>query len=235
MKFLRAGQVAEVVFGRLNSTVRLRLRRLFDGGFVKAWMPSLNEENVWSIDRKGLLVLDDGTPDGSVPRRLDRRLRHLLCINDVRIALSLAVSAEGGEVIEWKSDWQMKRPGARGLVPDALFTLRVRQQELTFALEVDLGGEPAPTVFAEKLQSYRSRPETLLVVVPTIRRLVTLLDVAAKEPDTADFLFTLREKITPVSILGPIWTSPRLMLAEPTAAFVSLCDLFEQEGGALNG
>ena len=201
-------------------------------------MPRLNlsEENVWTIDRKGLLVLDDGTIDGSAPRRLHRRLQHLLYINDVRIALSLAVSAAGGEVIGWKSDWQLKRPGERTLVPDGLFALRLGQHELPFALEVDLGGEPATTVFAEKLRSYRSRPEILLIVVPTVRRLAALLDVAAKEPGASEFLFTLQEKTTPTSILGPIWTSPRLALAEiTTATFISLLNLFELEGRGRNG
>src|SRR5438874_3383516 len=125
MKFLKTEQLARLHFGRLTSTVRIRLRRLADAGLIKAWMPSLHEQNVYSLTQKGLHILEeDNSRDGAalcVPRRLDRRLQHLLSANDVHIALICALAAQNGEVVEWRSDWQLKKPGERGLIPDALF------------------------------------------------------------------------------------------------------------------
>jgi hypothetical protein len=43
MKFLRTSQIARIGFGRLTSTVGLRLRRLLDVGFVKVWLTTLED------------------------------------------------------------------------------------------------------------------------------------------------------------------------------------------------
>jgi hypothetical protein len=163
---------------------------------------------------------------------LERRLDHLAAINDFRINLTLALQARGGEVVTWLSEWQIKEPGKQGLVPDALFQLRVGQRARTFALEMDLGGEPAQQVFAPKLRQYVTFrgchglvPESLVIVTTTTRRLYALLEAVAGEVKTADFLFTLRHTTTREQVLGKIWTSPRLAFAAPGAVeFVSLLD-----------
>ncbi len=239
MKFLRTSQLGALCFGRCNSTVRLRLRKLMDYGLIRAWVPDLNAENVYSLTKKGASVVQ-GEEDLerlplSIPRRLDRRLTHLLSINSFRISLVAALSTSNGEILSWLSDWQLKRPAVHSLVPDALFMLRRQEQQRQFALEMDLGGEPATTVFATKLKQYvvswrntGAHPDGLLVVTTTVRRLSHLLETAAKEPGAADILFTLKEKATPESILGTIWTTPRLAFAsERTLQFISLLDCFD--------
>jgi hypothetical protein len=146
----------------------------------------------------------------------------------------------GEEIGAWLSEWQIKLPGKQGLVPDALFQLRVGQWTRTFALEVDLGGEPAQKVFAPKLRGHVAFrgcnglvPEGLIIITNTLRRLYSLLETAAGEPGAADFLFTLRNKISEEQVLREIWTSPRLALATQGAVkFVSLLDLF---GGTAGG
>ena len=246
MKFLRTSQLAQLCFGRLNSTVRLRLRRLLDAGLIKTWVTALDEQNVYSLGRKGLAVLVGKSAceeiSFNIPRRLERRLDHLTAINDFRINLALALPTQGGVIVKWLSEWQIKQPGKQGLVPDALFRLRVGQQTRTFSLEVDLGGEPAQKVFAPKLHTHVTFrgynglvPENLVVVTHTLRRLYTLLEVATREPGAADFLFTLRNNTSREQVLGKIWTSPRLAFATPGAVeFISLLDFFGGTAGGLH-
>jgi hypothetical protein len=161
-----------------------------------------------------------------------------LCINSFRIALTQACRKKGGEIVHWQSDWQLKQPAARGIVPDALFTVRMRTEECRFALEIDLGGEPARTVFVSKLHHYAalsrngySPLDRLLVVTPTLRRLSRLLEVATKERESADVFFTLQEKIGANSILQAIWTTPHLAYAaDGPVQFRSLLDCFGEAG-----
>jgi len=105
MKFLRTSQIAMLCFGRLTSTARLWLRKLLDAELIRAWVSSLNEENLYSLDRKGLAILMserswEGTPP-SIPRRLERRIDHLSDINDFRVGLALALRARGGAIVAW--------------------------------------------------------------------------------------------------------------------------------------
>src|SRR6185436_14373284 len=72
MKFLRTSQIMRFCFGRSTSTIRLRLRKLLDAGLVRTWVPSLNEENIYSLDRKGLLALGQEGSGGRISRGLER-------------------------------------------------------------------------------------------------------------------------------------------------------------------
>ena len=238
-KFLTTSMIGRRCFGRINSTLRLRLRRLLDGGFIKVWMPSLNAENLYSLDKKAVSILlnDDSSEQVRliVPRRLERKMAHLLAINEFHISLSLALAANGGKVLSWKPDW-IKNPGQRGLLPDAVFQVRLNSVDAILALEMDLGGEPAQTIFGSKLRRYcyqyeqnGSQHDCLLVVTPTIQRLYALLKTAAEEPGAADFLFTVKDKTSRDEILAKIWTSARLTLSENgSEPFVSLTDLFSK-------
>ena len=73
------------------------------------------------------------------------------------------------------------------------------------------------------------------MVTATTRRLFALLEAAAHEPGTADFLFTVQDKTSPDGVLEAIWTSPRLAFANTDPVFVSLLDLFEQKGNEDDG
>jgi Replication-relaxation len=234
-KFLSTSMIGRLCFGRVNSTLRLRLRRLLDGGFIRVWMPSLNAENLYSLDKKAVSFLlnnSSSEPGLVVPRRLERKMAHLLAINEFHISLSLALAAKGSKILCWRPDW-IKNPGQRGLLPDAVFQVQLNSIEATFALEMDMGGEPAQTVFGSKLRRYcyqyelsGSQHDCLLVVTTTIQRLYALLRTAAKEPGAADFLFTVKDRTSGNEILAKVWTSARLALSENNSnPFVSLTDL----------
>jgi hypothetical protein len=245
-KFLSTSMIGRLCFGRVNSTVRLRLRRLLDGGFIKVWMPSLNAENLYSLDKKASsLLCDNGASEELsqvVPRRLERKMAHLLAINEFHISLSLALTAVKGKILTFQPDWKSKKLGQRGLLPDALFQVRLNLMEATFALEMDLGGEPAQTIFGSKLRKYcyqyqqgGSQHDCLLVVTTTIARLYNLLNAAAKEPGAADFLFTVKDRTSRDGILAKIWTSARLALSGDSEPFLSLTDFFGTAEGSPDG
>ena len=100
------------------------------------WVRSLNEENVYSLDRGGGAKLFGESP--SIPRTLDGTLDHLLGINQVRIACALALPVLGGELVCWCSDWELRAELRTRVIPDALFEVRWSHSVFQrFALEVD--------------------------------------------------------------------------------------------------
>lgn len=138
MRFLGTGQIARLFFGSTWGANK-RLRRLFDAGLVRVWLRSLAAENVYSITRAGVRALGAAEGAGaSIPRGLDGNLEHLLAINQVRISLALGVPAAGGELLSWRSDWDLRAIGKARIVPDALFVVRWTDAgERAFALELD--------------------------------------------------------------------------------------------------
>jgi Replication-relaxation len=234
MKFARADQIGRLFFNRHCSTVRNRLRRLVDAGLIKAWVTALAEPNLYSLTSRGLAALAVGEPEDAplcVPRRLDGKVRHLGAINDFRVNLALALERARDGRLRWRSEWQYRGSGKLCLIPDALFLLPIGTRAVSFALEMDLGGEPAQKVFAAKIRKYAAfgeRPDFILVVTTYTRRLLALVDAAGHEPGGADFLFTVRSATNPDGILGNIWTSPRLLTAQG-ATFRSLLDLSKEK------
>lgn len=240
MKFLRTSQIARLCFGRLTSTVRLRLRKLMDDGLIRAWLTSLNEENVYSLDRRGLALITDAEERWHVPTRLERRLAHLTAINDIRINLTIAAAACGGEIVWWYSDWELKEYGVQGLVPDAVFELRLGAGIRRFLLEVDLGSEPGARILGDKFRRYTVLDEQRggttalpLLVTTDVRRLSTLLEIAAREPGATEYVFTTLRSTSPERILGQVWTSARLSFGTSDCRFVSLAELVNGGNGGL--
>jgi hypothetical protein len=161
MRFAITTQLTRLHF-RSRWAANKRLRRLLDSGLVRVWVRSLSEENVYSLDRAGCLMLEkSGAGDGwTVPRGLDRNLDHLLAINQVRVSLAVSLPEAGGEIAWWRSDWEL-RTGARDkLVPDALFEVRWQDGKAsTFSLELD-NGSRSPRKFLGKMLGY-ARMRTL--------------------------------------------------------------------------
>lgn len=157
MRFLTTTQLAKLFFAGSRWAANKRLRKLLDRGLVHAWVRSLAQENVYSLDRAGLGFLTEQSEDvsWSVPRGLDGNLDHLLLINDVRISLALGLAAEGGEIRAWRSDWELRAPVRAKVVPDALFAIRWEDEERAFALEVD-NATRSPRRFLAKILRYRS-------------------------------------------------------------------------------
>jgi hypothetical protein len=155
LRFTTTGQLARLHF-KSRWAANKRLRKLLDAGLVRAWVRSLSEENIYSLDRGGLRLLKDSNAgDGwTTPRGLDRNLDHLLAVNRVRVSLATALPEAGGEIIWWRSDWEL-RTGARDqLVPDALFQVRWEDgKAVTFSLELD-NGSRSPKKFLSKMLAY---------------------------------------------------------------------------------
>jgi Replication-relaxation len=135
MRFLTTTRIASLAFAKSRWAANKRLRKLLDAGMVRVWVRSLNHENVYSLDRAGAKLLKIAVP---IPRGLDGNLDHLLSINRARIALAMGLSLVGGELANWRSDWELRAELKTRAIPDALFTVRWATGEAqSFALEVD--------------------------------------------------------------------------------------------------
>ncbi len=165
MRFVTTSQLTRLHF-KSRWGANKRLRRLLDSGLIRTWVRSLSEENVYSLDRAGVRLLEkSGAGDGwTVPRGLDRNLDHLLAINQVRVSLAVSLADAGGEILWWRSDWELRK-GVRGEpVPDALFEVQWENStSRVFALEVENGGR-SPRRFLRKILAYAKvrRGEALL-------------------------------------------------------------------------
>lgn len=158
-RFLTTRQLAELAFWGSREAARKRLRRLFDQGLVRAWVPdgNLGRENVYSLDRPGARLLGE-PPEGRdwpVPRGLDRELEHLLAANGIRIALALGLPEAGGELVYWLADWELKVRFRERVVPDGLFAVRWPEGERAYALEID-NRSRSPRRFLAKILRYRA-------------------------------------------------------------------------------
>jgi Replication-relaxation len=135
MLFLTTTQIAALGFEGSRWAAHKRLRKLLDAGLVRVWVRSLNEENVYSLDRLGATLVETEAP---IPRTLDGNLGHLLSINRMRIAIALALPAIGGALVRWRSDWELRADLKTRVIPDALFEIRWDDAGLQrLALEVD--------------------------------------------------------------------------------------------------
>src|SRR2546422_2735044 len=95
LRFATSRQLARLHFGGSCGAANKRLRKLFDAGLIRAWARSLAEENVYSLDRAGLRLLNPvDRKAASAPRSLDGNLDHLLAINEFRIGLALGLETE---------------------------------------------------------------------------------------------------------------------------------------------
>lgn len=159
MLFLRSSQISKLYFNDSRWAAQKRLRKLLDRKLIRVWVKGLSEENVYSLDRAGakyLAEVNELTETPFAPRGLARNINHLLYINDVRVALALALPGEDGELISWRSDWEL-RDGGKKLIPDALFAVRFANDEpRTVALEVDVNTR-SPQYFLKKIFRYETR------------------------------------------------------------------------------
>lgn len=152
LRFATTRQLARLYFGSRSGTNK-RLRKLFDGRYIRAWVDGLAEDNVYSLDRRGRGLLGDVGP---APRALDGNLSHLLAINDIRIAFAVELPRLGGELLWWHSDWELRAQARARLIPDALFEIRWPTEAQVVALEVD-NATRSPRMFLSKILGYASQ------------------------------------------------------------------------------
>ncbi len=125
MRFVTTGQLAKLYFNGSRDSANKTLRRLLDSGFVRVWSRGVSRDNVYSLTPVGLHLLEGrdvmDTLHVTIPQQLGSQNEHLLLINAVRIALIDELPDAGGTLSGWRSDWELRQPGQKGLVPDALF------------------------------------------------------------------------------------------------------------------
>jgi hypothetical protein len=160
MRFLTTGQLARLYFSGSRWSANKRLRKLLDAGHLKAWVRSLSEENVYSITKNGFSVIENEkliVPiEAKIPYSLDGNLEHLLIINDVRTSLALDLPQANGEILWWRSDWELRSHGRERIIPDGLFLIKWHgQKEQAYALEVDNNTKSARN-FLKKILAYAS-------------------------------------------------------------------------------
>jgi hypothetical protein len=159
-------------------------------------------------------------------------LDHLLHVNDVRIAVTLATQKHGYELVSWVDEPyfrahpdQVEVVDGRGkksrkpVLPDGFFTLKVPQGTARFFLELDRGTEPHHKfkpqieVYHAYFQSglyqerFQAKGVRVLIVTTTLTRLEGLKSTTAQAVGKSHtYWFTTAEAITPETVLTtPIW------------------------------
>jgi hypothetical protein len=156
MRFATTGQLARLHFRGSRSAANKRLRRLFDGGLLRAWVPRLDGENIYALTPRGARAIGEPGPNNSgwpTPRGLDGNLEHLLALGSVRVALAVTLGESGTELSSWRSYWELEPHFNEPVIPDALFQVRSRSGHAIFALELDRT-TPSPQAFARRILNY---------------------------------------------------------------------------------
>ncbi len=158
MRFATTGQLARLHFGGNRSAANKRMRRLFDGGFARAWVPRLDGENIYGLTLRGARLLGDPGSNGSAwpaPRGLGGNIAHLLGLGSVRVALAVTLGESGLELSWWRSYWELEAGFAEPVIPDALFQIKSEGGQQVFALELDRT-TPSPQAFARRILNYEA-------------------------------------------------------------------------------
>jgi hypothetical protein len=160
MRFLTTSQLGRLYFNGSRWSPNKRLRKLLDAGYLKVWVRNLSEENIYSITRNGIYAIENENMtlplETKIPSGLDGNLQHLLSINEVRTSLALSLPEANGEIIWWRSDWELRSLGRDRIIPDGLFLIKWHGfKEQAYALEVDNNTKSARN-FLRKILAYVS-------------------------------------------------------------------------------
>lgn len=159
MRLLRTSDIARLFFSA-TGTAQKRLRRLFDAGLVRAFVPELAAENRYALTALGHALLVEAAGDDDVPPLLptprvdSRRLTHLDMLNGFRIVLARSAPDLGASLNRFRPEWELRAEDPHAaIVPDALLTLDEFGKRYVVALEVDVGTE-SPQLVLKKLERY---------------------------------------------------------------------------------
>lgn len=245
-RVLRGDQIQTLFFG-CQSTASYRLSRLYQYGFLdRHFLPTLgglaSSPILYTLGKQGTDVLRqvlDCGPEG-IRRRLGGKelsplfLEHLLAINDVRVAVTVAARENGYTLETWLDDAQLKADYDRvtivtasgrkrevSLIPDSYFVLQVPQGKACFFLEVDRGTMTVSR-FQDKVKAYmayiangqyerRYGTKSLRVLTITLgeKRLVSLMKATVDVGGHA-FWFAEHSGLVSETILTqPQWRTPK--------------------------
>ena len=239
-RVLRRDQIQQLFFPSRN-TANERLKRLYQHGFLERhWLPVAwgqgTGQALYTLTTAGQRLI--GRQGGIVPEHLPRRtlrrgsdlfLAHALDVNQVRIAVTLAVQHLGYTVEQWLTEDALKGrrrttpegtlgPPERGVMPDAYFVLRLGDRRASFFLEVDRGTETRRR-WRHKVHAYRTyvqsgaytrefgtRSLRVLVVTHGAQRLANLKEATEQEGGAAWFWFAPLGRLEPEGVLTePSW------------------------------
>ncbi len=190
MKVASTEQLRRLFFAD-PSTASRRLSKLAALRYLTATVADLNRPNLYVLSEAGRDLLVDAGFDAQelhVARPVPRIDPHLMALNDLRLALTLASRARDGvEVTRFVADHDLRRvDGANHYIPDALVVIEEEGAEaVRLVVEVDLGAERAAQ-FAPKVETTvalaragrsvwgLTSPWRPVVLVPTPSRLRSL-------------------------------------------------------------
>lgn len=236
-RFLSTSQIQRVFFEKNRSVVCSRLnKKLLPQKIVNRHYPKIrfqNTEAIYSLGSEGARILKeklgvDARVNLGSPSFSSLFLNHLLEINEFWIALRDACQPSYGNctLVSWWTEHKIRKKiqptGETTPIPDARFVLKYQDgTKGSFLLEIDRGSEKMQ-VIQSKVRTYleyylSGRHEVdygfkkfrVLVVVPNRTRLEKALKAAAEAGANNMFLFGLKEDVTPKSILGRVWVTPR--------------------------
>src|SRR5262245_39691474 len=71
LRFATTSQLAALHMRRSRSAANKRLRLLFDRGLLRVWLRTLNSDNLYSITRRGLGILEETKSGWTAPKNID--------------------------------------------------------------------------------------------------------------------------------------------------------------------
>lgn len=217
----------------MSSPVDGPLQKLYHHRFLnRLHLPTVrgSSQAIYCLDRDGVPVAAEilGVPPASIPWKYKRRdvgplfMRHLLAVNDVRIAFELAARSNSNhELLLWMDDQETRDKYAWGygqkvLAPDAYGRYRFGDRVISFFLELDRATMSAKR-WAEKVARYQEYGNSgryeerfgmklyrVLVVTTTPQRLANLL-ASTEERTKRAFWFATLEDIRRQGALARIW------------------------------
>lgn len=231
-RFLSREQIERLFFGT-TTRANFRLQKLYHHKFLnRLHLPTVrgSSQAIYYLDRQGVPVAAEmlGVPPAEVTWKFKSRdvgalfLKHVLAVNDVRIAFELAARKHPDhELALWLSEQEARDAYTWGyerkvLAPDAYGRYRFGDRVVSFFLELDRATMAAKR-WAEKVGRYQEYANSgryeerfgmrlfrVLVVTTTARRLFNLLAVTEQQAQRA-FWFTTLGEVKEKGVLGRIW------------------------------
>lgn len=242
-RILRSDQL-ERLFFQSRSTAQFRLSRLFHHEFLERHFLSVvsggpaSSPALYTLGKRGAQLLISRYGYERSQLRVMKRdtlgwhvVEHVLTINEVRVAITVACREQGIELVEWRDETVFRaqpdyvelkdkrgRSRQKPVLPDGYFCLNTPKGKARFFLEVDRGTEALSKV-APQLQVYetytssgqyqqrfQARSLRILIVTTTLKRLDNLKAVTRKVGGDRKYWFTTLEQINPQTVLtAPIW------------------------------
>jgi hypothetical protein len=237
------GKQLERLFFSSRSTAQYRLQRLYQHEFldrhfmtVVSTAPAASPM-IYTLGKRGAYLLAQEM--GFEPAQLRRFpkvikwqfMEHLLAINEVRVAISLACHANGFTLEEWLDEPVFRgapeyvrvtdgkgKTSEKPVFPDGYFRIKTRRGTAHCFLEVDRATEqqskfrPQVEVYETYVASgqYQARfsPKSMrvLIVTTTSERLQNLKKTVASAGGDEKYWFTTLAQVTEATVLtAPIW------------------------------